>query len=133
MEKKNYIGLACTGHDNALAIVNSKGKIVFAEATERFLQNKRAISAVPDDLIRVGKLIKEYCEPDANFVVAKTWSEKAIPLLQQEYEEMGEYLELLKRRKKTPAMEFMQLRLHDYRHILKFFTAIVEGKDVIVS
>ena len=59
MRKKNYIGLACTGHDNALAIVNSSGKIVFAESTERFLQNKRAISAVPDDPIRVGKSISE--------------------------------------------------------------------------
>lgn len=126
MKKNNYIGLACTGHDNALAIVNSKGEVVFAEATERHLQNKRATSAVPDDLIRVGKLVKEYCEPDADLVVAKTWSENAVPLLRQEYDEMGNYLELLQRREKTPAMDFMQMRLHDYRHILKFFTALVE-------
>jgi carbamoyltransferase len=125
-KKKNYIGLACTGHDGALAIVNSSGEIVFAEATERFLQNKRAISAVPDDLIRAGKLIMEYCDPDADLVVAKTWSEQAVPLLHREYDEMGKYLELLQRRPKTPAMEFMQLRLHDYRHILKFFTALAE-------
>jgi len=126
MRKKNYIGLACTGHDSALAIVNGAGEIVFAEATERFLQNKRAISAVPDDLIRVGKLIRQYCDPDADLVVAKTWSEKAVPLLRREYDEMGTYLELLQRRQKTAANEFMQLRLHDYRHILKFFTALVE-------
>lgn len=126
MKKNNYIGLACTGHDNALAIVNSKGEVVFAEATERHLQNKRAISAVPDDLLRVGKLIEKYCESDADLVIAKTWSEKAIPLLLQEYNEMGEYLELLQLREKTPEMDFMQRRLHDYRHILKFFAALVE-------
>ena len=66
------------------------------------------------------------CDPDAQLVVAKTWSEKAVPLLRREYDEIGEYLELLKRRQKTPAMEFMQLRLHDYRHILRFFTTLVE-------
>jgi carbamoyltransferase len=126
VKNNNYIGLACTGHDNALAIVNSKGEIVFAEATERHLQNKRAISAVPDDLIRVGKLIKQYCEPDANIVAAKTWSDNAVSLLRKEYNEMGDYLSLLQRRGKTPAMDFMQMRLQDYRHILKFFTALVE-------
>jgi Predicted carbamoyl transferase, NodU family len=126
VRQKNYIGLACTGHDNALAIVNSSGKIVFAESTERFLQNKRAISAVPDDLIRVGRLINEYCDPDAQLVVAKTWSEKAVPLLRREHDEIGKYLELLKRRQQTPAMEFMQLRLYDYLHTLRFFTTLVE-------
>jgi carbamoyltransferase len=126
MNKKNYIGLACTGHDNALAIVNSNGEVVFAEATERYLQSKRAISAVPDDLIRVGKLIEKYCEPDADLVMAKTWSEKSVPLLRKEYDEIGDYLKFLQRREKTPAMDFMQLRLQDYRHILKFFTALVE-------
>jgi carbamoyltransferase len=123
---KNYVGLACTGHDNALAIVNSQGEVVFAEATERFLQNKRAISSVPDDLIRVGDLIEKYCEPDADLVVAKTWSNNAISLLRQEYDEMGNYLELLQRRDKTQTMDFMQMRLNDYRHILKFFMTIVE-------
>ena len=126
MKKRNYIGLACTGHDDALAIVNSIGEVVFAESTERYLQNKRAISAVPDDLIRAGKLIELYCEPDAELVVVKTWSENAVPLLREEYDEMGKYLQLLQRREKSPAMDFMQLRLQDYRHVLKFFTANVE-------
>jgi carbamoyltransferase len=125
MRKRNYIGLACTGHDNALAIVNSCGQIAFAEATERYLQSKRAISAVPDDLLRIGELITTYCDPDADLVVAKTWSEKAVPLLRREYDEMGEYLTLLKRRPNTSTTQFMQLRLEDYRHILRFFTAMV--------
>ena len=38
----NYIGLACTPHNPALAIVNSEGHVVFAEGTERALQDKMA-------------------------------------------------------------------------------------------
>lgn len=74
MKKRSYIGMACTGHDNALAIVNSNGELVFAEATERYLQNKRAYLTPPDDLFRIGKLIEEYCGVADDIVVAKTWS-----------------------------------------------------------
>ncbi|MGA1474507.1 MAG: hypothetical protein ACO4AI_04930 [Prochlorothrix sp.] len=42
--KRTYIGLACTNHDPALAIVNSQGEITFAEAAERYLQTKRGAS-----------------------------------------------------------------------------------------
>ena len=37
-----YIGIATTFHDPAIAIVDRTGKILFAEATERRLQDKRA-------------------------------------------------------------------------------------------
>ena len=40
---KNYIGIACTGHDASISIVNANGEILYAEAAERYLQNKRAI------------------------------------------------------------------------------------------
>ena len=89
MTNRNYIGLACTGHDNALAIVNSQGEVVFAEATERYLQNKRAISALPDDLVRIGKLMNTYCDKGADIVIAKSWSNSALDVLGSEYEEMG--------------------------------------------
>ncbi len=82
--KRNYIGLACTGHDNALAIVDSAGKVVFAEATERYLQNKRALNSPPDDLIRIDGLVEAYCEPDAELLVAKTWSKKAPEIFERE-------------------------------------------------
>ncbi len=82
--KRNYIGLACTGHDNALSIVNSAGEITFAEATERYLQNKRALSTPPDDLIRIEDLINEYCEPDAEIVVTKTWSRATPEIFKRE-------------------------------------------------
>lgn len=43
-----YLGLSTSGHDPALAIVDEQGQVVFAEATERFLQDKRAWGIVPD-------------------------------------------------------------------------------------
>ncbi|MBF0442733.1 MAG: carbamoyltransferase [Oligoflexales bacterium] len=70
---KNYIGLAVTSHDPALAIVNSKGKVVFAEATERYLQNKRAYNAPTEDLIRMAPLLEKYMEKGADVVINMTW------------------------------------------------------------
>ena len=37
---KYYIGLSVTYHDPALAIIDEQGKVLFAEATERYMQNK---------------------------------------------------------------------------------------------
>lgn len=73
--KRNYIGLASTFHDSALAIVNNEGKVVFAEATERYLQNKKTINISPDVIFRIKKLIERYCDPDAEIVIAHSWSE----------------------------------------------------------
>jgi len=72
--KRNYIGLAATLHDPALAIVDSHGEVVFAEATERAQQVKRAWCCVPDDIIRILPLIERYCEPGARLVSALNWS-----------------------------------------------------------
>ena len=69
-----YIGLAATLHDSALAILSPAGEVLFAEATERSLQNKRAYNCPPDDLVRIPRLIKEWCEPGAELVVAVSWS-----------------------------------------------------------
>lgn len=43
-----YLGLSTSGHDPALAILDEAGRVRFAEATERFLQDKRAWGAAPD-------------------------------------------------------------------------------------
>jgi carbamoyltransferase len=53
------IGLATTFHDPALAIIGPGGEIVFAEATERYLQYKRAPNCEPDSAARMEALIKE--------------------------------------------------------------------------
>lgn len=68
------MGLATTFHDPAIAIVNGDGEVIFAEATERYLQNKRAINCEPDQLFRIPEIIRAYCDPKAEFVVASTWS-----------------------------------------------------------
>jgi carbamoyltransferase len=54
---KYYIGLSITYHDPALAIVNDQGVVLFAEATERYLQNKRALNCPADPLLRVQELL----------------------------------------------------------------------------
>ena len=74
--KKNYVGIACSQHDPAIAIVNAEGEVVYAESTERHLQNKRTWNTFADDLIHVEKLLKKYTDKDADLVIAKTWSGK---------------------------------------------------------
>jgi carbamoyltransferase len=72
--KHNYIGISNSFHDGSIAIVDEHGTIVFAEAAERYLQNKRAINNPPDQFIRIGKLIERYCDPDAELILAQSWS-----------------------------------------------------------
>ncbi|WP_257326814.1 carbamoyltransferase family protein [Pseudoalteromonas rhizosphaerae] len=71
------IGLSTTGHDPAVAIANAEGKIIFAEATERFLQDKRAWGAVPDQLNHLKPILQKIIEEDAaaEFQIATTWSQ----------------------------------------------------------
>ena len=45
-----YLGLSTSGHDPALALVDEAGRVRFAEATERFIQDKRAWGAAPDHI-----------------------------------------------------------------------------------
>lgn len=86
--KRNYIGLASTFHDSALAIVNSKGKVVFAEASERYLQSKKAMNISPDMMFRIKQLLERYCEPDAELVVATSWSKQQQAYVSTEIEEL---------------------------------------------
>jgi carbamoyltransferase len=74
--KKFYIGLSTTFHDPAIAVVNWEGEVIFAEASERYLQTKRAYCAAADLRETVRRIIKEYCDADAAFVVAKPWSQR---------------------------------------------------------
>lgn len=74
--KRNYIGLGTSPHDPSLSIVDHEGRVVFAEDSERYLQNKRAWCSPPDDFIRIRGLLEQYCAPDAEFVIATSWREK---------------------------------------------------------
>jgi len=71
--ERYYIGMSTTLHDPALAIVDSSGELLFAEATERHRQYKRGLNCEPDDIYRVAELVRRYCDPDAEYVVASNW------------------------------------------------------------
>ncbi|ESS71335.1 nodulation protein NolNO [Methyloglobulus morosus KoM1] len=71
-----HIGLSVTYHDSALAIVSEAGEVLFAEATERFLQNKRALNCEPDQLFRIPELLAQYCPNPKKIVIASNWRKK---------------------------------------------------------
>ena len=77
-QKKLYIGLGNSPHDPAIAIVNNEGELVFAEASERYLQNKRAWGCPPDDMVRSQRLLEEYLKPNTDLVLASSWSDRFI-------------------------------------------------------
>lgn len=70
-----HLGLSTSGHDPSLALVNAQGQIIFAEATERFLQDKRAWGIAPD---HVNHLVSALDQVGFDFehdtlTVATTW------------------------------------------------------------
>lgn len=125
--KSNYIGLACTGHDNALAVVDSQGAVVFAEATERLLQNKRSYNCIPDNPLLIDKIIKEYCEPDAQIVIAKSWSGAATSILGKESELAAERLD---REYRPFSAGFVKYDVAAYQYVLKFVRDSIQSSGV---
>jgi len=77
------IGLATTFHDPALAIVDPDGTVLFAEATERFLQYKRAPNCEPDPPPRMEALLRRYIPADAAVRIATSWGEEFTGFLDQ--------------------------------------------------
>jgi carbamoyltransferase len=71
---RNYIGLSCSPHDPSIAVVNAQGHVVFAEALERPLQDKRAWCSAPDHVMRIGGILAEHCDAGSEIVAATTWS-----------------------------------------------------------
>jgi carbamoyltransferase len=74
--KRYYIGLSTTFHDPSVSIVDNNGKIIFAEASERYLQNKQAYDCAPDHILGISKILKEYCADATHFTVVNTWNKK---------------------------------------------------------
>ena len=112
--KRCYLGLANTFHDSAIAVVNDAGELVFAEATERHIQSKRAVNVMPDAFLRTGEILQEYCSDADEIVPAISWSEgyqRALPdQLRTLYDSReaittgyGQIPEFLKRRFDTSA------------------------------
>ncbi|MEQ1545708.1 carbamoyltransferase C-terminal domain-containing protein [Methyloglobulus sp.] len=83
-----YIGLSVTYHDSALAIVSNEGEVLFAEATERFMQNKRALNCEPDQLFRLPELLEQYCPNPKKIVIASNWRKKR-PLYENIIKKLG--------------------------------------------
>ncbi len=71
-----FIGLSITYHDPALAIIDHQGTVLFAEATERYMQNKRALNCEADPLLWVQDLLKKYCPSPTEIVIAINWRKK---------------------------------------------------------
>ena len=68
-----YLGLATTFHDPAIALVGPDGGVLFAEATERYLQYKRAPNCEPDLAPRMASLLARYVPEGAEIAVATSW------------------------------------------------------------
>lgn len=77
------IGLATTFHDPAIAIVDPDGAVLFAEATERYLQYKRAPNCEPDTGPRMESLLKRYIPKGAEVTLATSWSAEFTGFLDQ--------------------------------------------------
>ncbi|MFK7986832.1 MAG: carbamoyltransferase [Sandaracinaceae bacterium] len=71
-----YVGLASTVHDPAIAVVAEGGEVLFAEATERPLQVKRAWHTPPDLPSVVDPLLERFVPPGAEVVVAQSWNSR---------------------------------------------------------
>lgn len=71
--KTYYIGLSVTYHDPALAIIDETGEVLFAEATERFLQNKRALNCPADPLLMIQSVMQQFCPEADKFVISINW------------------------------------------------------------
>ncbi|SEG51893.1 carbamoyltransferase family protein [Bosea lathyri] len=77
------IGLATTFHDPAVAILDPAGEVLFAEATERYLQYKRAPNCEPDPAPRMEGLLKRYIPEGAQIRIATSWGEAFTGFLDQ--------------------------------------------------
>lgn len=73
-----FIGLSVTYHDPAVAIVDSSRKLLFAEATERHLQLKRALNCEPDGLYRIVDLLGNTASVRSGFLLLATGVESGL-------------------------------------------------------
>ncbi|NJD05527.1 MAG: nodulation protein nolNO [Methylococcaceae bacterium] len=72
--KTYYVGLNASYHDPALAIVGPRGEVRYAEATERLLQNKRALNCEADNLAALPDLLERHCPDASRLVIALDWN-----------------------------------------------------------
>jgi len=82
-KKRKYIGLATTFHDPAIAILDENGKVLFAEAAERFLQYKRAAFCDPAPVLYLPEILKNHVSPDDEIILATSWGSQFTRFLEQ--------------------------------------------------
>ncbi len=69
-----YLGLSVSGHDPAFALVDAGGRLLFAEATERHIQDKRAWGVAPDHYDHVAGALARHCPDVTRLVAATSWA-----------------------------------------------------------
>lgn len=75
MSKTIYIGLNDNFHDPSICILDSEGKLVFAESSERYLQYKRALGCPPDLELYFEEIISSRFPKDKyHVVIGSSWS-----------------------------------------------------------
>jgi len=113
-----YIGIANSFHDGAVAIVGPDGEVRYAEATERYLQNKRAINNAPVQYNQIAQLIDAHCDPCCELVLAQSWSDEVQANLADD-SQLAKFEALIN----TTAAESLPQLLFDQYHFSKFCTA----------
>jgi carbamoyltransferase len=72
-----YLGFSCSQHDPSIAVVDDQGVVVFAQANERGLKNKRGWHAPPDAFGLIEPVLQQYVG-DAPIDANLTWSRTAL-------------------------------------------------------
>jgi len=72
-----YLGFSCSQHDPSIAAVDDRGVVVFAQANERGLKNKRGWHAPPDAFGLIEPILDRYVG-DAPVNANLTWSRTAL-------------------------------------------------------
>lgn len=70
---KCFFGLSTSGHDPAFAVVNEAGQVVFAESTERFVQQKRAWGIDADHPEHIRHVLPHVLKGETDFVLSRSW------------------------------------------------------------
>jgi len=72
--RQYFIGIGSSFHDPSISIVDEDGQVLFAEGTERYLQNKRALGCPADPYLWIEQVLGEHCMGGSEFHLATTWS-----------------------------------------------------------
>jgi carbamoyltransferase len=69
-----YVGISCTGHDNAVALLDAEGAVLYAQSAERDYQTKLAYNMAADEPVRLKRLLSKYSRACSRIVVCKPWA-----------------------------------------------------------